>query len=90
MHWDDIGGQHEAKLRLRQIVEWPLKYPHTFQRLGLKSPRGVLVHGPPGCSKTSLVKAAATGAQATFLYLSAADVYSPYFGEAEAAIRQVR
>jgi SpoVK/Ycf46/Vps4 family AAA+-type ATPase len=53
--WSDIGGQEEAKLRLQQCVEWPLRYPDTLRRFNLSTPsRGVLLYGPPGCSKTTL------------------------------------
>ena len=46
--WDSIGGLKEVKARLRQAVEWPLQHADAFLRLGLKAPRGVLLHGPPG------------------------------------------
>ncbi|KAL1526118.1 hypothetical protein AB1Y20_014847 [Prymnesium parvum] len=85
--WDDIGGVEEAKRRLRRAVEWPLHHAAAFARLGIKPPCGVLLHGPPGCSKTSLARAAAGAAQCTFLFLSGAQVYSPFVGEAERAVR---
>eukprot|EP00903_Cladosiphon_okamuranus_P019554 g17985.t1 len=86
--WSDIGGVEEAKAKLRQAVEWPVANKAAFDRLGLTPPRGILLFGPPGCSKTTLVRAAATAAGATFVCLSGADVFSPYLGEAEAAVRQ--
>jgi len=87
LSWDDIGGVGEVKQRLRRAVEWPLHHADAFTRLAVHPPRGVLLHGPPGCSKTSLARAAAGAAQCTFLYLSGAAIYSPYVGEAERAIR---
>uniref|UniRef100_M4B515 AAA+ ATPase domain-containing protein n=1 Tax=Hyaloperonospora arabidopsidis (strain Emoy2) TaxID=559515 RepID=M4B515_HYAAE len=87
--WDSIGGQVETKRALQQALEWPIKYPQTFARLGVKPPRGVLLYGPPGCSKSSVVRAAAHSSGATFLSLSAAQVFSPFLGDAEAAVRQV-
>ncbi|EQC39107.1 hypothetical protein SDRG_03315 [Saprolegnia diclina VS20] len=87
--WADIGGLEDVKLSLQQAVEWPLQFPETFTRLNLKPPRGILLYGPPGCSKSTIVRACAYASHATFLTLSAADVFSPYFGDAEAAIRQV-
>lgn len=46
--WSDIGGMDDLKLKLRQIVEWPINHPETFVRLGIKPPRGLLMFGPPG------------------------------------------
>lgn len=87
--WNSIGGQQETKLALQQALEWPIKYPQTFTRLGVTPPRGILLYGPPGCSKSTIVRAAAHASGATFLSLSSAQVFSPYFGDAEASIRQV-
>uniref|UniRef100_K3WUV6 AAA+ ATPase domain-containing protein n=1 Tax=Globisporangium ultimum (strain ATCC 200006 / CBS 805.95 / DAOM BR144) TaxID=431595 RepID=K3WUV6_GLOUD len=87
--WDSIGGQEHTKLALQQALEWPIKFPQTFTRLGVKPPRGILLYGPPGCSKSSIVRAAAHSSGATFLTLSAAKVFSPFFGDAEASVRQV-
>lgn len=61
--WDDIGGLHEVKKRLQQAVEWPIKHVDALTRLGIRPARGVLLHGPPGCSKTTLAKAAAHSSQ---------------------------
>ncbi|TPX71803.1 hypothetical protein SpCBS45565_g00748 [Spizellomyces sp. 'palustris'] len=85
--WDDVGGLDSVKLRLRQAVEWPLLYRKTYKRLGLKPPRGVLLYGPPGCSKTTLVKVIAATSGATFLSLNGAALYSPFVGDSEQAIR---
>ncbi|XP_061889932.1 ATPase family gene 2 protein homolog B-like [Entelurus aequoreus] len=87
--WDQIGGLEEIKLKLRQSIEWPMMYPEAFTRLGLCSPRGVLLYGPPGCSKTSLVRATASGSHCTFLSVSGADLYSPYVGDSEKALSQL-
>ena len=62
--WDDIGGLDRVKARLRQAVEWPLAHAGAFARLGLAAPRGVLLHGPPGCCKTTLARAAASATNA--------------------------
>jgi SpoVK/Ycf46/Vps4 family AAA+-type ATPase len=86
--WDDVGGLSSAKLQLQQAVEWPLRYPEAFRRMGLAPPRGVLLFGPPGCAKTTLVRAAAVATGAAFIVLSGADVYSPYVGDAEKAVRK--
>lgn len=71
-------------------MEWPKTRAHIFKTLGLSSPRGILLYGPPGCAKTSLARASAGSAGVAFISLSPADVYaSSYVGEAEAVIRRV-
>ena len=70
-------------------IDWPMRYPEAFVRLGLCRPRGVLLYGPPGCAKTTLVKAAATSSHCAFLSVSGADLYSPYVGDSEKALAQV-
>lgn len=65
--WTDIGGQENLKLILRQAVEWPLKHAEKFVRMGITPPRGVLMFGPPGCSKTMIAKALATESGLNFL-----------------------
>lgn len=54
--WDDIGGQEKTKQLLVEAIEWPLRHPEAFERLGIDPPRGVLLYGPPGCSKTLMAK----------------------------------
>nr|XP_020496880.1 spermatogenesis-associated protein 5-like protein 1 [Labrus bergylta] len=87
--WEQIGGLEEVKLKLRQSIEWPMKYPEAFVRLGLSRPRGVLLYGPPGCAKTTLVRAAATSSHCAFLSVSGADLYSPFVGDSEKALAQL-
>eukprot|EP00908_Phaeocystis_cordata_P004426 Transcript_14809.p1 GENE.Transcript_14809~~Transcript_14809.p1 ORF type:complete len:384 (-),score=97.54 Transcript_14809:50-1201(-) len=86
--WEEIGGLEDVKRRLKRAVEWPLRHAEAYRRLGIAPPKGVLLHGPPGCSKTSLARAAAGGAAASFYYLSGAALYSPYVGEAERRLRE--
>ncbi|GAV83867.1 AAA domain-containing protein [Cephalotus follicularis] len=85
--WEDIGGLKDLKKKLQQVVEWPIKHSAAFSRLGISPVRGVLLHGPPGCSKTTIAKAAAHAAQASFFSLSGAELYSMYVGEGEALLR---
>jgi AAA family ATPase len=75
IRWSDIGGQKNLKLKLVQSVEWPLKHPEVFTRLGIVPPRGVLMFGPPGCSKTMIAKALATESKLNFLNIKASYVY---------------
>lgn len=87
--WDDIGGLKDLKKKLKQAVEWPLKHSSAFLRMGVSPIRGILLHGPPGCSKTTLAKAAACAAKASFFSLSGAELYSMYVGEGEALLRNI-
>ncbi|KAG7481940.1 hypothetical protein JOB18_008498 [Solea senegalensis] len=87
--WEQIGGLDDVKLKLRQSIEWPMRFPEAFVRLGLSRPRGVLLFGPPGCAKTTLVRAAATSSHSSFLSVSGADLYSPYVGDSEKALAQL-
>ncbi|KAG5079798.1 hypothetical protein AAZX31_02G112200 [Glycine max] len=86
--WEDIGGLKELKKKVQQAVEWPIKHSAAFSRMGISPVRGILLHGPPGCSKTTLAKAAAHAAQASFFSLSGAELYSMYVGEGEALLRK--
>ncbi|KAJ1722961.1 hypothetical protein LPJ53_002676 [Coemansia erecta] len=87
--WDDVQGLAAVSLRLRQAVEWPVARKEAMRRLGVRAPRGVLLHGPPGCSKTTLVRALAGESRAAFFALSGASVYSAFVGESERRVRAV-
>ncbi len=89
VHWNDIGGLHDVKQKLVEAIEWPLKFPDKFERLGIKPPKGILLYGPPGCGKTLLAKAVATEAEANFVTIKGPEVYSKWVGESEKAIREV-
>ncbi|KAJ2015627.1 AAA+-type ATPase [Coemansia sp. S680] len=87
--WSDIGGQHETKQLLKESVEWPLKHPEAFQRMGIRPPKGVLLYGPPGCSKTLTAKALATEAGLNFIAVRGPELFSKWVGESEKAVREV-
>ncbi|KAJ8398268.1 hypothetical protein AAFF_G00428380 [Aldrovandia affinis] len=87
--WDQIGGLEDVKLKLKQSIEWPMMFPEAFVRLGLSRPRGVLLYGPPGCAKTTLVKAAASSSRCAFLSVSGAGLFSPFVGDSERALAQL-
>ncbi|MEM3696302.1 MAG: CDC48 family AAA ATPase [Candidatus Bathyarchaeia archaeon] len=89
IHWDDIGGLDEVKQELKEAVEWPLKNPEIFKRLGIKPPKGILLYGPPGCGKTLLARAVATESEANFITIKGPEVFSKWVGESEKAIREV-
>ncbi|RDD36861.1 Spermatogenesis-associated protein 5 [Trichoplax sp. H2] len=87
--WTDIGGQQEIKQRLKESVEWPIKHPSTFRRLGVKPPKGILLYGPPGCSKTMIAKALATESGLNFLAVKGPELFNKWVGESEKAVREL-
>src|SRR3989344_4709104 len=87
--WEDIGGLEEVKRSMKEVVEWPLKYPDSFKRLGIKPPTGVLLFGPPGCGKTLLAKAVANESGANFISVKGPELLSMWVGESEKHIRDV-
>lgn len=89
VHWTDIGGLESVKQELKEAVEWPLKTPEIFERLGIKPPKGILIYGPPGCGKTLLARAVATESEANFITIKGPEVFSKWVGESEKAIREV-
>ncbi len=86
--YEDIGGLSEEIKKVREMVELPLKHPVLFERLGIEPPRGILLHGPPGCGKTLLAKAVANESDANFLLINGPEVVSKFVGEAEKKIRE--
>ncbi|KZT12250.1 AAA family ATPase [Laetiporus sulphureus 93-53] len=89
VHWSDIGGQATTIQKLRECVEWPLLHPEAFERLGVRAPKGVLLYGPPGCSKTLLVRACATESGVNFLAVKGPELLNKYVGESERAVREI-
>jgi len=87
--WEDIGDLERVKQELREAVEWPLKYPDVFKRLGIKPPRGILLYGPPGTGKTLLAKAVANESEANFISVKGPEVLSKWVGESEKAVREI-
>ncbi|MBM2852479.1 MAG: ATPase [Candidatus Nitrosotenuis sp.] len=87
--WDDIGGLKEVKQQLQEAVEWPMKYPGLYERLGHKMPRGILLHGVSGVGKTLLAKAVATESEANFVSVRGPELLSKWVGESERGIREI-
>ena len=87
--WDEVGGLKQVKQELMESVEWPLKKPEVFKRMGIKPPKGILLYGPPGCGKTLLARAVATESEANFISIKGPEVFSKWVGESEKAIREV-
>jgi transitional endoplasmic reticulum ATPase len=89
VYWRDIGGLYEVKQHLVESVEWPIKHPDKFKRMGIEPPKGVLLYGPPGCGKTLLAKAVATESEMNFISIKGPEVFSKWVGESEKAIREI-
>ncbi len=87
--WSDIGGLEEVKRLLKETVEWPLKYPERFKRLGIDPPRGVLLYGPPGTGKTLLAQAIASETNMNFIAVKGPELLSKWVGESEKGVRKV-
>ncbi|XP_037286963.2 ATPase family gene 2 protein homolog A isoform X1 [Rhipicephalus microplus] len=89
VRWSDIGGMKEVKLKLQQVVEWPWKHRDAFIRLGVTPPCGVLLYGPPGCSKTMIAKALATESGLNFIAIKGPELFSKWVGDSERAVRDL-
>lgn len=87
--YEDIGGLGEQVKRIREMIELPLRFPNIFARLGIEAPKGVLLHGPPGCGKTLIAKVIANETDATFLHLSGPEIMHKFYGESEAHLRNI-
>jgi transitional endoplasmic reticulum ATPase len=87
--WEDIGGLENIKEKLQESVEWPLKYPAMFKRMGIKPPKGILLYGPPGTGKTLLAKAIAKESEANFILVNGPSLLSKWVGESEKAVREI-
>ncbi|MGC8556583.1 MAG: AAA family ATPase, partial [Fervidicoccus sp.] len=87
--WEDIGDLEEAKRRLREIVELPMRQPQLFRHLGIEPPKGVLLYGPPGTGKTLLAKALANEIGAYFVAINGPEIMSKFYGESEQRLREI-
>ena len=87
--WDDIGGLEEVRQELKEVIEWPMKNPKAFERLGVKPPKGVLLYGAPGTGKTLLAKAVANESEANFIVVKGPELLSKWVGESEKAVREI-
>jgi len=89
VQWEQVGGLAEVKRELMEAVEWPMKYPGLYDKLGHKMPRGILLHGPSGTGKTLMAKAVATQSEANFVSVRGPELLSKWVGESERGIREI-
>ncbi len=87
--WEDIGGLDKTKSELKEAIEWPVKNPEVFKRLGIRAPRGILLYGPPGTGKTLLAKAVANESEANFIQVKGPSLLSMWVGKSEEGVRKI-
>jgi len=87
--WSDVGGLESTKQALKEAVEWPIKHRESFDRLGIRPPRGILLYGPPGTGKTLLAKAVAKESEANFIQVKGPSLLSMWVGKSEEGVRKV-
>lgn len=88
--WDKLGGISGVKKRIEEAIVWPLTHTKELALMGIKKPKGILMHGPPGCSKTTIARLIASGVgDFTFLPVSGASLYSCWVGESEHSLRDL-
>lgn len=87
--YEDIGGLRKEIHKIREMIELPLKHPELFEKLGIDAPKGVLLHGPPGCGKTLIARAVANETDAAYFHVSGPEVIHKFYGESEAHLRAI-
>ncbi|MGY5879840.1 MAG: CDC48 family AAA ATPase [Candidatus Thorarchaeota archaeon] len=86
--YEDIGGLSKELVKIREMIELPMKSPELFKRLGISPPKGVLLHGPPGTGKTLIAKAVANETGANFKVINGPEIMSKFYGESEQKLRE--
>ncbi len=87
--WDDVGGLEQVKAQLKEAIEWPLKHPDSFKKVGILPPKGILLYGPPGTGKTLLAKAVANETESNFIAIKGPEIYNKFVGESEKRLREI-
>ncbi|MFH1787413.1 MAG: CDC48 family AAA ATPase [archaeon] len=87
--WDDVGGLDKVQEELKEVVEWPMKFPECFKRIGIRPSRGILLYGPPGTGKTLLAKAVAKESEANFIQVKGPSLLSMWVGKSEEGVRKI-
>ena len=89
VEWNSVGGLDSVKQELREAVEWPMEHPDSFERMGIKPSKGVLLYGPPGTGKTLLAKAVAKQTEANFIQVKGPSLLSMWVGKSEEGMRKI-
>ncbi|MEW6623878.1 MAG: CDC48 family AAA ATPase [Bacillota bacterium] len=87
--YEDVGGLKKELKKIREMIEFPIKYPEIFYRLGIEPPKGVLLYGPPGTGKTLIARSVAHETDAFFIHINGPEIMGKYYGESEARLREV-
>jgi transitional endoplasmic reticulum ATPase len=89
VNWSDLGGLGLLKQELIEAIEWPIKQPEKFLKMGITPPKGILLYGPPGTGKTMIAQAVANETAANFISVRGPQMLSKWVGESEKAIREI-
>ena len=87
--YEDIGGLRREIASIREQIEYPLKFPGIFDRLGIMPPKGVILYGPAGTGKTLIMRALVNEVGAKFYSINGPEVYSMAYGESERRLRKI-
>jgi len=87
--YNDIGGMSDEIQKIREIVELPEKYPDLFQKMNIKPPKGILLHGKSGVGKTLLVKAISQESNLNFLSINGPEIFSKTPGASAGKLREI-
>jgi transitional endoplasmic reticulum ATPase len=86
--YEDIGGLEAELQKVREVIEFPIKYPELFRKLGIEAPKGLLLVGPSGTGKTLIARAIASEVKAYFIHVNGPEIMHKFYGESEARLRQ--
>jgi ATPases of the AAA+ class len=86
--YDSVGGCGKAITLIRELVELPLRFPELWTTAGVPTPKGVLLHGPPGCGKTLIANALVEETGAHVVIINGPEIMARKGGESEANLRQ--
>lgn len=87
--WEDVGGLEEQIREIQEVIELPLKKPKLFKKVGIKPPKGLLLHGAPGTGKTLLAKAVAASTKSTFIEIVASELVQKFIGEGAKLVKEI-